>query len=384
LTKRLDTRNIFIIGKNSYFNRSLMMTQDATEILGLPLIAAGQAQKHVTVNEALTMLDAMVQLTVSSAEITQPPANPQNGARYLVPSDGTAAWLGHAGKIALWQDAHWLFLTPQQGWITWVADESRHRVNTSSGWRPLTEAMGTLPKLSVGAATASEQTPLAVGGAQTLLTHSGTSHRVSVNKKADADTASITFQTDYTGMAEIGATGSNDLSLKTSPSAGQWLDRMVIKRQSGNVGIGTSSPTMTTAGRVLHLHAADSTADWSMLHCTSGGSGGAAEGVIIGNAGGSAIFWSYDGVSILFGVGGATRMVILADGNCGIGISAPTSRLHVDGPIRTGSATVASLPSASATGAGALVYVSNAAAGAVHAFSDGTNWRRVDNRAIIS
>ncbi len=38
----------------------------------------------------------------------------------------------------------------------------------------------------------------------------------------------------------------------------------------------------------------------------------------------------------------------------------------------------------SAEPAGQLVYVSNEAGGAVLAFSDGTNWRRVTDRAVVS
>lgn len=45
--------------------------------------------------------------------------------------------------------------------------------------------------------------------------------------------------------------------------------------------------------------------------------------------------------------------------------------------------TVATLPSA-ATYVRGLIYVSNEAGGAVPAFSDGTNWRRVTDRAVVS
>jgi hypothetical protein len=42
-------------------------------------------------------------------------------------------------------------------------------------------------------------------------------------------------------------------------------------------------------------------------------------------------------------------------------------------------------PSASAAGAGTLIYVSNGAAGSpILAFSDGTNWKRSDTGATIS
>jgi len=46
--------------------------------------------------------------------------------------------------------------------------------------------------------------------------------------------------------------------------------------------------------------------------------------------------------------------------------------------------TVGTVPSASGSGAGFTIYVSNETGGAVPAFSDGTNWRRVTDRAIIS
>jgi len=44
--------------------------------------------------------------------------------------------------------------------------------------------------------------------------------------------------------------------------------------------------------------------------------------------------------------------------------------------------TVSTLPSASV--AGMMIYVSNETGGAVLAFSDGTNWRRCSDRAIVS
>lgn len=53
-------------------------------------------------------------------------------------------------------------------------------------------------------------------------------------------------------------------------------------------------------------------------------------------------------------------------------------------PLKVPSYTVAGVPSAATAGAGAMIYVSNESGGAVIAFSDATNWRRVTDRAIIS
>ena len=57
---------------------------DTTTKLLLPYILAAQAQKHVTHNEALRMLDGLVQLSVLDRNLTAPPASPADGDRYIV------------------------------------------------------------------------------------------------------------------------------------------------------------------------------------------------------------------------------------------------------------------------------------------------------------
>ena len=61
----------------------------------------------------------------------------------------------------------------------------------------------------------------------------------------------------------------------------------------------------------------------------------------------------------------------------------PTGRSLLDGGIpQLPVYTVSGLPSV--TPAGRLIYVSDESGGAVPAFSEGTNWRRVTDRAIVS
>ena len=64
---------------------------------GLPYLAAAQAQKHVTHNEALRRLDAVVQLAVLDATLAAPPASPDEGDRYIVAASATGAWAGQDG-----------------------------------------------------------------------------------------------------------------------------------------------------------------------------------------------------------------------------------------------------------------------------------------------
>jgi hypothetical protein len=55
--------------------------------------------------------------------------------------------------------------------------------------------------------------------------------------------------------------------------------------------------------------------------------------------------------------------------------------IRITGTLRLQSYTVSTLPTATAAG---LIYVSNETGGATVAFADGTNWRRVQDRNIVS
>ena len=81
-----------------------------------PYLAANQSQKHITVNEALRRLDALVQVTVQSAVLATPPGSPTEGQRWIIPASPTGVWVGHAGQIAAWQDGAWAFYAPLDGW----------------------------------------------------------------------------------------------------------------------------------------------------------------------------------------------------------------------------------------------------------------------------
>ena len=107
---------------------------DTTTHLGLPFLLAAQAQKHVTHNEALRLLDAMVQLSVLDRTRTTPPASPADGDRHLVASGATGLWAGWDLNIAFWVDGAWTRLVPRTGWMVWVAAEGLFLVWTGSAW----------------------------------------------------------------------------------------------------------------------------------------------------------------------------------------------------------------------------------------------------------
>ncbi len=105
-----------------------------TNFLALPLMEAAQAQKHVTHNEALALLDGLVQLAVKSRVLATPPATPVEGDRYLVPAAPTGVWVGHGGQIAVLLAGVWRYTTPREGWTLWVDNENLFLAFDGSAW----------------------------------------------------------------------------------------------------------------------------------------------------------------------------------------------------------------------------------------------------------
>ncbi len=108
-----------------------------TTHLQLPYLAAAQVQKHVTQNEALRLLDAMVQLAVLDRTRTAPPGSPADGDRHIVASGATGLWAGWDFNIAYWVDGAWTRLVPRPGWLAWVSAEAAFVGWTGSAWQPL-------------------------------------------------------------------------------------------------------------------------------------------------------------------------------------------------------------------------------------------------------
>ncbi|PCJ95695.1 MAG: hypothetical protein COA52_03480 [Hyphomicrobiales bacterium] len=103
--------------------------------LEMPHILPSQAQKHVTHNEAIDLLDAIVQLAVINRSLSVPPAVPVSGERYLVATGASGDWASHDNEFALFLDGGWLFRTPREGWRTWVESEQILLVLAAGGWQ---------------------------------------------------------------------------------------------------------------------------------------------------------------------------------------------------------------------------------------------------------
>ena len=170
---------------------------ETTPLLALPLLAAAQAQKHVTHNEALILLDAATQLAVLDRTRTAPPASPLPGDRYLVAAGASGAFAGHEGEIALY-DSGWRFLAPRAGWRAYVAGEARSLLFDGTAWR---EALAFTASGATATLRMAEEEVTLAGAfvASTLLIPS----RAIVLAVASRTVAAVTGATSY----EVGIAG---------------------------------------------------------------------------------------------------------------------------------------------------------------------------------
>jgi hypothetical protein len=243
-----------------------------TTRLALPLIDGTQAQKHVTHNEALALVDLIIHCRIADRDLAAPPASPSAGAAYIVAAAPTGAWAGRAGQVACWLDGGWTFLQPVAGWLAWVADEARLFVHTGSGWVDLVASLQSVPSsldnlahLGVGT-TADASNPLSAKLNAALFTakyvaEGGTGDlRYTLNKEAAARTATLLMQSNWSGRAEIGLAGDDNLALKVSSDGATWRTALKITGASGQVA------TMALVPAADNTHAlGGSGARWTQL-----------------------------------------------------------------------------------------------------------------------
>lgn len=223
---------------------------DVSAVLSLPYLLPAQAQKHVTHNEALGRLDVAVQLAVIARDVTTPPASPAQGDRYLVPAGASGEWAGHAGELCVYDLNTWDFQAPVAGWTARVLSEDALIRFDGTVWQ---DGLGALSADTLGVGGAADATNRLTSVAPaTLLTHAGAGHQLKLNKAGAGDTASLLFQTDWSGRAEMGTSGTDDFAIKLSADGAAWVTALAFDANSGTVS-GTAvqtAPTDTGTGKL--------------------------------------------------------------------------------------------------------------------------------------
>ena len=111
------------------------MADETSARHALPYLAAGQAQKELTHNEALALIDAGLHPAVVSAGVNTPPADPEPGQCWLLGSTPTSEWADHGAALACWTSGGWRFLPAIEGMCVWVIDQQLWGVYEASGWQ---------------------------------------------------------------------------------------------------------------------------------------------------------------------------------------------------------------------------------------------------------
>lgn len=233
-----------------------------TARLSLPFIMAGQALKHITHNDALNRLDALVQPVVESAALATPPVTPLPGEAFVVPSGASGAWAGHTNEIVAWQDGAWAFYDPAEGWQVFDRASDTLLVFSGTGWVAVAATGSGLPQLGVNT-SADGTNRLAVAAAATLLTHDGAGHQLKLNKAAGGDTASLLFQSNWSGRAEMGLMGDNHWRIKVSPDGAGWTDAITIDATTAQIDIAGSLRPASDNSQTLGASGARWSAVWS-------------------------------------------------------------------------------------------------------------------------
>ena len=316
---------------------------DNSAILALPYIQPSQSQKHVTHNEAISTLDVLVQLVVAGFGATNPPADPAPGDVHALGATPTGAWAGQDNTLATWHDGAWVFITPLAGWRAWGVSEGELRIWDGTAWGLPTVGMDNLDGVGINT-TADTTNRLSVSATATLLSHEGADHQLKINKAGATDTASLLFQSGWTGHAEMGLSGGTDFAIKVSDNGSVWTEALHIDGTNGKVGIGTSTPagalevnSTNADGIAVFGPVSGSTFNGNIrikysdrYPTIQGYSGAVGKNKIILDAKFGAMFMDFDTVLRFRKYTGTTNLVAIDDtGNIGLGVNTPANKLEI-------------------------------------------------------
>lgn len=269
------------------------MSDDHSARLALPYLAAGQMQKHVTLNEALTRLDALVQTAVLSRTTVAQPGTPGDGSLWILPAGATGAdWSARSGgALVRAEGGGWTGIEAADGLIVLVLDADEIVVRAGSAWVELGARLGVaqaLTRLGIGT-TADAVNPFAARLNAALWTaleagSGGTGDlRLTLNKETAADVLSLLFQSGYGGRAELGLVGDDDLRLKVSSNGTGWHDAFAVDRASGRTtfALGAGRRAVT----IFNTNGSFTVPAWarSVEAVMAGGGGGGGAGAFSGS-----------------------------------------------------------------------------------------------------
>lgn len=202
--------------------------------------------------------------------------------------------------------------------------------------------------LTTGSALTFDGSVLNVNGNQIARDYLEISAGGSGDRNVLIDFHSDDTYTDY-GLRILKGAGANGPTYLLHRGTGEFLlstveaaamtfhtsntERMRID-SAGNVGIGTTSPTVFASGKVVHIHSA-SASSVAVAHYTNGTTGATSlDGMVTGLwTDNNAYFFLYENADMLFATNTLERLRITGTGNIGVGTSAPVNKLQINGSL---------------------------------------------------
>lgn len=235
-----------------------------TNHLGITLVDASQSQKEVTVNTALTRIDALLNTGAKSRVTNTPPGSPASGDLYIVGASPTGAWAGQAYQLAYF-DQVWKFIAPGMGIILWVNDESLSYTFNGTAWVANTLGeVNTASNLGAGTGVYASKTGVnlafksLIAGSNITLTN--TSNDITIAASGSAAAGTLTGSTLAAGVTASsltsvgtligGATGAGfTIALSTSTVTGT-LAQARLPAMLSTSGTFASKPGSPTTGQL--------------------------------------------------------------------------------------------------------------------------------------
>ncbi|MDC7677441.1 DUF2793 domain-containing protein [Asticcacaulis machinosus] len=235
------------------------MPDTQTPRLNLALLAAGQSQKHITLNEALMRCDALIHARVLSVNVGAQPATPVDGDAYILPSGASGAeWAGQPIGAMIRYDTHlWEVINVPVGALVYIADTQSFVVRTASGWAGLEgylHRFDNLTRLGIGTG-ADSYNRLALKSPAALMSaeDSGSGDfSLALNRGADDADVQLLWQSAYETRALLGLLGNDDLTLKVSDGI-SWREALRVNHVSGRVRFGVAPLKSPNAVQRRHV-----------------------------------------------------------------------------------------------------------------------------------
>ncbi len=191
-----------------------------TSRLRLPYLSGAQAQKHVTVNEALLMLDALVAARALDKDEVTPPGDAVDGDGYIVPASATDDWEGWSGSFAQMEDGAWRRYLPFDGMLAWVGDEGTFYVYDAAGEEWLSFVSGPAGRAGIALAFNDGVDTSADPGAGRLRLNHATVASVSEVAVSDLDVDMLDHQADLLAWDDGTSAQRGHLTLRNLDGVG--------------------------------------------------------------------------------------------------------------------------------------------------------------------